>query len=544
MNRRDFLKTVAVGSSVLLASDFVEWLTPAIAKQKFTVDRKVFPQSVACGDVDTTGAVLWTRVEPAQDKTLLEVPLAVQISEDTNFGEKVIQNAVTALKDSDFTVRAPVFNLSSGKKYYYRFLYENASSPVGQFKTSQKSPDKIRFAFVSCNDYINGYYSAYHHLAQEDVDFVVHLGDYIYETTGAKTFQANGKRAIKLNEYGFAYTLDDYRKLYKTYKSDPNFQKVHEKFPFYNIWDDHEFSNDCCGAYAFDNGMNLAGGDFQEERRRNASQVYWEFIPGRFEFHPKETDFAKQIKLYRKFEFGSLFRLFITDERLYRDTHPCGENLIGQRYVASCPKPKETSMLGKEQCDWFLSEMEKAQNDGVAWKIHANEVGMSRMLLSPAKTKRKVYLNMDQWDGYTTERQKIFSTIRQKNIKNYFVITGDLHTFVAGELYEDFSELKDPVGVEFLVTSITSANLGQILKVNDEKTLMQIEQSLVNLNPHIKFFNSHHHGYAIVELSPKEAVCEFWKVSTIEEPDVKKTTKQLVRKFKVKKDTNTMEEID
>lgn len=541
MNRRDFLKTALTGMGTLAASPYVKLLEPALAANKISVSRAYFPHSVACGDVDTSGAVLWTRVEPPQDKTLLEAPLSVQISEDAKFEKKVMQNTVTALKDADFTVRTPVSNLSAGKKYYYRFIYEDASSPVGQFKTSQKSPGKIRFAFVSCNDYINGYYSAYHHLAQEDVDFVVHLGDYIYETTGAKSFQANGKRAIQLNDYGFAYTLNDYRALYKTYKSDPNFQKVHEKFPFYTIWDDHEFSNDACGAYAFDNGKNLAGNEFQDERRRNASQAYWEFIPGRFEFHPDEKDFAKQIKLYRKFEFGNLFSLFITDERLYRDTHPCGENLVGQRYVASCPKPKETSMLGKEQCEWFLSGLEKAQKDGVTWKIHANEVAMSRMLLSPAKTKRKVYLNMDQWDGYTTERQKIFSAIKQKNIKNYFVITGDLHTFVAGELYEDFSELKDPVGVEFLVTSITSANLGQILKVNDEKALMQIEQSLVNLNPHMKFFNSHHHGYAVVELSPEEAVCEFWKVSTIEEPDVEKTTKQLVKKFKVKKDTNTME---
>lgn len=541
MNRREFLKTALAGTGVLLAPDFVEFFSPATAKQNIKVDRILFPQSVACGDVDTSSAVLWTRIEPPADITLLEAPLTVQICEDSKFEKKVIQKTLTALKDNDYTAKVSVPDLIPGRKYNYRFLYENASSPAGQFKTFSKSPEHIRFAFVSCNDYINGFYSAYHHLANENVDFVVHLGDYIYETTGAKTFQFNAKREIHLNEYGFAYSLDDYRTLYKTYKSDPNFQKVHEKFPFYMIWDDHEFSNDACGAYAFDNGEQLAGGDLQEERRRSASRAYWEFIPGKFEFNPRENDYKKQIRLYRNFQYGKLFQLNITDERLYRDTHPCGENTVGQRYVASCPKPKETSMLGKEQLDWFLAQMHKAQEEGVTWKIHANEVAMSQMRLSAPASKRKVYLNMDQWDGYAVERKNIFTYLRQNNIKNYLAITGDLHTFAAGDLYEDFSKLENPVGTEFLVTSITSANLGQILKVNDEKALLQIEQGLVALNPNLKFFNSHHHGYAIVEITKEEATVEYWKVSTIDDPKVENTTKQLVKKFKVKKDANAME---
>ncbi len=543
MNRRDFLKTALTGMGTLAASPYVKLFEPALAVNKISVSRAHFPQSVVCADVDTTSAFLWTRVVSNADKTPLEIPLVYEVAEDSGFKKKIAQNIVPAQKESDFTVKVPLTGLSENKKYYYRFLHENNASPSGQFKTLAMNPERVRFAFVSCNDYINGFYSAYHHLAQEDVEFVVHLGDYIYETTGSKTFQADGKRVIQLNEHGFAYTLEDYRNLYKTYRSDPNFQKVHEKLPFYMIWDDHEFSNDCCGAYAFDNGEKIAGGDLQEERRRNASRAYWEFIPGKFEFDPKESDYRKQIRLYRNFQCGKLFQLNMTDERLYRDTHPCGENTVGQRYVASCPKPKETSMLGKEQLDWFLSQMHKAQEEGVTWKIHANEVAMSQMKLSAPTSKRKVYLNMDQWDGYAVERKNILSYLRQKDIKNYLVITGDLHTFVAGGLYEDFSKPENPVGTEFLVTSITSANLGQILKVSDEKALLKIEEGLVSINPNLKYFNSHHHGYAIVELTPEEAIVEYWKVSSIEDPDVKKTTKQLVKKFKVKHGTQMLQDI-
>lgn len=547
LDRREFLKYILSSSSLLLTSNYLGLLSCSGKEiEKSLTNRKYFPQSVASGDIytfdDKSGGIIWTRVEPDPTNKLSELPVIYQLSEDRSFTKIVAQNVVKAIKDSDYTVKVNVSGLSPGKKYFYRFLYKGFLSPVGEFKTTSKNLDRVRFAFVSCDDYTNGFYSAYYHLANEDIDFVVHLGDYIYETVGTPTFQYAQERKIQLNEYGVAYNLSDYRNLYKIYKSDPNFQRVHERFPFYVIWDDHEFANDCAGSYSFDNGKEIYGSDLQEQRRLEASRAYWEFLPCGGFFDQNSTKFKEQIRLYRSFRFGNLFHLIITDERLYRDPHPCGESMLGERYAARfCDNIERTSMLGKEQLDWFLKEIETAENEGVIWKVHANEVSLSQMALSAGET--KAFLNLDQWDGYAGERKRIFSFLKQKNIKNYFAITGDLHTFVVGELYEDFSSLRDPVGVEFVATSITSANLGSILRIEDENVLRNIEGSLVELNKNLKFFNSHYHGYCIVELTPEEAICELWKVSSIEEPEVENTKKELVKRYRVIKNTNKIEDI-
>ncbi len=443
---------------------------------------------------------------------------------------------------SDNTVKVKVSNLKPGTKYYYRFVKDKSSSPVGVFKTIEKNPERIRFAVVSCQDYSNGFYSAWYHISREKIDFVVHLGDYIYETLSEPTFQYAQMRTISLSSgRKVSLELKDYRELYKIYKSDRYLQMAHENFPFYIIWDDHEFANDSAYTLSPDNGKELWGSDEQKERRLQASQAWYEYLPVDVYFEPKEEDPKKQIRIYRRFDFGSLARLLMTDERLYRSPHPCGEGALGQRYLASCDKVEQTTMLGQEQLDWFLGELKKAQNDGVVWKIHGNEVCMSQMSFTSREGKIS-YLNLDQWDGFAGERRKIFDHIVQNSIKNYFVVTGDLHTFVVGELYDDFLNLKEKVGVEFAATSITSSNLGNLLRMT-EKDLETIENSLVSLNKNLKFFNSHYHGYAICDITPEEAIVELWRVSSIEEPEVEQTEKILVKKYRVKRDTNTIEDI-
>jgi len=500
------------------------------------IDLSFFPQSVASGDVTQNSCILWTRTLDAG------IPIVCQVSETQDFSNLVFNEVFVPSEASDNTVKVKVSNLKPGTKYYYRFVKDKSSSPVGVFKTIEKNPERIRFAVVSCQDYSNGFYSAWYHISREKIDFVVHLGDYIYETLSEPTFQYAQMRTISLSSgRKVSLELKDYRELYKIYKSDRYLQMAHENFPFYIIWDDHEFANDSAYTLSPDNGKELWGSDEQKERRLQASQAWYEYLPVDVYFEPKEEDPKKQIRIYRRFDFGSLARLLMTDERLYRSPHPCGEGALGQRYLASCDKVEQTTMLGQEQLDWFLGELKKAQNDGVVWKIHGNEVCMSQMSFTSREGKIS-YLNLDQWDGFAGERRKIFDHIVQNSIKNYFVVTGDLHTFVVGELYDDFLNLKEKVGVEFAATSITSSNLGNLLRMGEEG-LEAIENSLVSLNKNLKFFNSHYHGYAICDITPEEAIVELWRVSSIEEPEVEQTEKILVKKYRVKRDTNTIEDI-
>ncbi len=536
-NKRDFLiflvkTTGAIWLSRFFPLSFVSGCSnQQTSNQQIKVSYELFPQSVASGDVYQNSAIIWTRTN--NDPS----PLVWQVAEDQNFEKILIQDVVTPSPDTDFCVKIKVQNLQPGKRYYYRFIKDNLSSPTGTFKTISENLDRIKFAFVSCQDYTNGFYSAWYHLAQEDLDFVVHLGDYIYETVSDPAFQYAQIRKIELNEKGIALYLDDYRKLYKIYRSDRYFQMAHEKFPFYIIWDDHEFANDSFQVGSPDNGKDVFGGIDQPQRRRDASRAWWEYMPADIFFDPKEEDPKKQIRIYRSFTFGSLAKLILTDERLYRSPHPCGEGTFGQRYAALCENIEKTSMLGDEQLDWFLKEL--SEQEDIIWKVHGNEVCISQMLLG-----KNSFLTLDQWDGYAGERRKILNYISQNKtkVRNYLVVTGDLHTFVAGNLYDDFQSPKDNVGVEFAGTSITSSNLGSLLRV-DVKTLEEIEKKILDFNKNLVYFNSRYHGYATCEITKDEAIIEFWRVSSIEEPEVEKTQKFLVKRFRVKQGENKIEDI-
>lgn len=534
--RREYLLFLMKATGAFWLSRYFPLYGCSSSGSREKIDLSFFPQSVASGDVTQNSCILWTRTLDAG------IPIVCQVSETQDFSNLVFNEVFVPSEASDNTVKVKVSNLKPGTKYYYRFVKDKSSSPVGVFKTIEKNPERIRFAVVSCQDYSNGFYSAWYHISREKIDFVVHLGDYIYETLSEPTFQYAQMRTISLSSgRKVSLELKDYRELYKIYKSDRYLQMAHENFPFYIIWDDHEFANDSAYTLSPDNGKELWGSDEQKERRLQASQAWYEYLPVDVYFEPKEEDPKKQIRIYRRFDFGSLARLLMTDERLYRSPHPCGEGALGQRYLASCDKVEQTTMLGQEQLDWFLGELKKAQNDGVVWKIHGNEVCMSQMSFTSREGKIS-YLNLDQWDGFAGERRKIFDHIVQNSIKNYFVVTGDLHTFVVGELYDDFLNLKEKVGVEFAATSITSSNLGNLLRM-EEKDLEAIENSLVSLNKNLKFFNSHYHGYAICDITPEEAIVELWRVSSIEEPEVEQTEKILVKKYRVKRDTNTIEDI-
>ncbi|HAA32638.1 MAG TPA: phosphodiesterase [Cyanobacteria bacterium UBA8553] len=537
MDRRTFLKYALASSVVVWVGDQIPkhlGLDQADIKGLFSVEPanaaySAFPQSVASGDPQPNGITLWTRIAC----TASSARVAIEISSNPSFSGQTLRGVtVDTNPQRDYTVKAKITSpeLKPFQTYYYRFIFNGTASRTGRFKTlpaPNANVDRVRFAYVSCSDYTNGYFNAYTYLAQEDVDFVVHLGDYIYETVNDPSFQNAQVRRIQLpSGNSQAETLEDYRFLYKTYKSDANLQRVHENFAFINVWDDHEFANDCYQIYDTDSAdeqQNRA-----PNRRQAASQAWVEYTPASISFDANQEPLTA-LRIYRSFAFGNLLELVMTDERLYRDGPPCGLEMR-QRYVtpgcANRNNPNRT-MLGNTQRDWFLN---KIRNSSRIWKIWGNEVmTMQLKVLSTFATvffrqfTPDLFIVLDQWDGYPAERAQIFSSVRQAGVKNFVTITGDLHTFVAGYQKVNFdSPTEPPVGVCFVVGSISAANFSEqsVFSASGSPTppINQVTQILRASNRHLKYFNSATHGYNLVEVTPQSLTCTMKAVDTVTEP--------------------------
>lgn len=305
-----------------------------------------FPQSVASGDPRPDSVILWTRVEDAEAGAG-DLELALELATDPEFTAPVELDAagatIAAREVFDRCAKAKLKGLQPATTYYYRFIHTRPEgryvSQVGRTRTAP-APDAdvaVRFAYVSCQDYNGRYYNSYRGLLkQPDLDFFVHLGDYVYETTGDPTFQAEGRAVVfsdeagaivfhegEEGEYYAASSLSNYRELYRQYRSDPALRRVHESLPMIAVWDDHEFSNDCFGATAtyYDGRID----ERDEPRRKRANQAWFEYMPVDFGDDEFTYDPAKphpqDITIYRDFRFGRHLHLVLTDLRSYRADH-------------------------------------------------------------------------------------------------------------------------------------------------------------------------------------------------------------------------------
>ena len=505
------------------------------AEQTAASQAAVYPQSIGSGDPQPNGIVLWTRIDPAQQGGVYASMVGWQIASDASFGASSILASGVATLDpnKDNTVKLPISQaaLAPYTGYFYRFIYNQVASRTGQFKTLP-APDadlaQIKLGYVVCQDYGNGFYTALAYLAQEQVDYVVHLGDYIYETINAGSFQNNPARTVPPFPSGsttIPQNLTDYRHLYQVYKSDPNQQAVHERFAYIQLWDDHEFANDCHQDFhPDDNTAPNSATTPQPDLRQAANQAWSEYGLADVAFDPTKN-WEQSIQVYRKLSLGKLADLIVTDERLYRDPPPCGSNEYGQRYFTlGCLEilnPNRT-MLGAAQKQWFTDQV---LSSTATWKLWANEV----MLMQLKAT--AVYVDLDQWDGYGEERKALLRTFGDAGVQNLVALTGDLHTFLAGYLKPVFDDLSaPPVGVELMVGSLTSANFAEEIEsaVSLPSAPVPAKQFGVppnllapliqGLNPHIQYWDSSTHGYGVLTLTPTLLTCEFKAVTTIREP--------------------------
>ena len=444
----------------------------------------VFPFGVASGDPTEHGVVLWTALNPFKLKPFRLV--SCQVSEHLDFKEigRTYQFEVEISRGLSVKINAS--NLSQDKQYFYRFIYGEDTSVIGRTKTIGTNPDHLRFAVVSCSNYEWGYFNAYESIANiPTLDFVVHLGDYIYEYgPGVYEDKSLNREHLPAKEL---LTIQDYRSRYAQYRLDEQLQKVHQNIPFISIWDDHEIANDAYSQGA--QNHQEEDGDWNE-RKLAAQQAYFEWLP--------ITD-NTQYEIQREFNFGSLANLYMLDERLKgRTKQPTqeGENLEGVN-----------SMLGGAQHEWLVNSMKQSD---AALNILGNQVLFSSITI-PSNV-AGIKKSMDTWQGYLKERNQLFDEFHKISLAKYqannlIVLTGDIHSSLALKL----EHKNKPLGVEWVAPSVTSANYNE--RYSSCKT-KSVERKLRNktLNPALDFVNLRHHGYVLIELNTSHAKSTWFKV--------------------------------
>ncbi|WP_135825248.1 alkaline phosphatase D family protein [Halorussus ruber] len=526
--------------------------------EEFAVERErassVFPQSVASGGPTPKGVLLWTRVAPdAHDG---ETPLRVEVAEDENFDRAAYRGTVPPGAfgpERDFTAVVDVDGeLGPNSEYFYRFVYDGDASAVGRCRTLPKpggSPDSLDLAVASCNNYLHGYFGAFGHVAEEDADFLLHLGDFIYEYAG----DGMGDRSIDLpSGEEKAWGLDDFRHLYRTYRSDENLRRALRNHTLIHTWDDHEIVSDRWWNYETDapeTESHPRGGDpeFMRQLYVEGIRAYTEYVPVRAKYEPAGSDnrslpadaIHENFRLYRSFAFGDLADLFVTDERLYRSPPP-GADEPGASVPAelAAENPGRT-MLGDTQREWLLDGM---TDSDARWKLWGNEVlaAAFRFVQGGGMT-----VNADAWDGYRTERQRILSGLDEAGVENLVALTGDMHSYLAGYLlteYELTASADDEgggsggqsgesrAGVEFMAPAVSSDNLVAMDELPNTATETFVD-ALQAENPHVEWFDSSHWGYATVEIGRDELVYSAYAVDrSVDSADA---PKQLLCRYRV-----------
>lgn len=493
-SRREFLAYIGALLLVAGCGDDGESHEAASPPPAPTLASDPFTLGVASGDPLADRVILWTRLtlDPIRVDTMpvSEIPVIWEVAEEAAFRRIVASGWVSAKADLGHSVHVDVTGLAPDHWYFYRMrVGDQWTSPVGRTRTlppAASSPQRFRVALGSCQNYRDGYYNAHAHLAQEDVDLVFFVGDYIYET-------GIGEGSIRQHEAGTPFTLDEYRNRYGRYKSDPDLMRAHARFPWVVTWDDHEVVNNYAGLHV---------GDEPEAevliRRRAAYQAYYEHLPLRV---PLPDDFG-HLGIYRSFEIGDLASVSVLDTRQYRDDQPCNDQ-VG-RVCLEAAEPGRT-MLGTQQKAWLV---ERLQQSRARWNVIAQQV-----VFAPVRLQR-VLLNPDQWDGYAAERQEILDLFSQ--LRNVVVLTGDIHAAGFAALPADADDLlSDTVAYEVVGTSISSGG---------ELSLDVFRDLLLSGNPHIHYLNSSNRGYALVLFEPGAVTVEYRIVDTVTVPVASSST--------------------
>jgi alkaline phosphatase D len=495
ISRRTLLKTGGAFAAGITLAGIAGG--PAFGQAIFPDDP--FTLGVASGDPGPTGVVLWTRLAPN--------PLAVgggmppeafeveyELSQDADFHAIVRKGSTVALPDEAHSARAEITGLGPEHEYYYRFRAGDWISPVGRTHTRPNGNAMVRsltFAFVSCQNYAEGYFTPYDEIAaSEDIETVIFLGDYIYEgrNSGPRTHEP--QKTIQ--------TLDDYRIRHGQYKTDPSLQRAHAAHPWLITWDDHEFWNN----YADDDTDQTPPVPAAQVlvRRAAAYRAFWEHMPLARDRKPVGPD----LQLYRRFRWGQMATFNVLDGRQYRsDQNATCRSRDPSGYCVEHLDPSRT-MLGAEQRDWLFEDLAGTK---ARWNVLAQQTAFAPLNGQETFPPRFSGTNADNWEGYVAERQAIIDWAVEHETPNFVVLTGDSHRNWVRNIPRHYSSLENPMGVEFLGTSDSTGG---------DTVPRELDFGLPN-NPQLLLRNNNR-GYCKCTLTEDTWTSEYRIVTTVREP--------------------------
>lgn len=487
-----------------------------------------FLHGVASGDPLPTAVVLWTRVTPSADAVPgsgkgARVRVEWEVGTDESFETIVRRGHVMTGTERDHTVKVDATGLEPGQRYAYRFRSGEAVSPTGRTRTAPApttTPDQLRLGVVSCSNWEAGWFSAYRHLAaRDDLDAVLHMGDYIYEYPTGE--YAAGGDVVRATEPAHAIlSLSDYRVRHGHYKTDPDLQRLHAVAPWITTWDDHESANDAWRGGAENHDPETEGP--WKARSAAARRAYDEWMPIRLS---GTTTLGDGTTIYRQLRFGTLADLRMLDLRSHRSEQ------VPLTRLGEVGSPDRT-ITGARQMEWLKSSLSESS---ATWKLVGNSVMISPVTFAAVDVEigqalhdvgglvppEGIPYNVDQWDGYTADRREIIDHLGDHAIDNTLFITGDIHSAWACDLPKNVGTypLSKSVAVEFVGTSVTSDNLDDILGVAPRTLSLSVEGAIRTANLHVRYLDFDRHGYSVLTLTPAKAQMDWYTLADRTDPD-------------------------
>jgi alkaline phosphatase D len=504
LNRRQVLTGAAVVAGTVLTG------TAAAAAPRPDDTAAPFLLGVASGDPLPDGVMLWTRLL-RDTGSMARHPVGVswQIAEDERFRRVARAGAAVARPELAHSVHVDVRGLRPGREYFYRFRAGGHVSPVGRTRTTparHADPSRLRLGVLSCQDFQNGYWPAYRGLVAEDLDVVLHLGDYIYESDPQSRFPDRNHTVPQTPGLDQLRTLEDYRSRHAQYKGDPALRAAHAAFAWVVTWDDHEVENNYADVIdeIDDTGARRQTPEEFAAQRAAAYQAYYEHMPIRAMLRPGSPN----LRIFRRFDFGRLARLNVLDTRQYRTDQPGGfPSDLG-------PEPPGAgnttgTLTGDEQERWLADGLTRSN---ARWNVVAQQIMMSRTRFPNPVPPPLTIVNLDQWDGYQPQRTRLMELLSEARVANPVFLAGDIHSTWVSELKTNFDDPASPnVAVEFVGTSISS----------DFPVAFDapIKQANPLFNPHVRYFDGLKRGYLRCEVGRDTWRTDLRVVDTIDVPD-------------------------
>jgi len=472
---------------------------PSILRAQTIWRNYPFSLGVAAGEPSSDGFVIWTRLapdplEPQGGMAMAPMAVKYEVASDSGFATIVRRGEELARPELGHSVHVELTGLDPDRPYWYRFEAGGERTIHGRARTlpaAGATPEALKFGVAGCQNYEDGYFSAYRHLAREELAFVYHYGDYIYEYRGDAVHPSRGGSLISAARLGVgreSFSIDDYRQRYALYKTDSDLQRAHAAHAFFHTYDDHEITDN----WVQDLDPDGAPPELFRTRRAMGLQAWYENLPVRRSMMPRYGEVAG----YRSIRYGDLVEMDILDTRQFRSDQPCGDG-----FKPACAEVNSTSaqVLGAEQEAWLTRNLSRRQ---ARWNVLGQQVMMMSLDRRTREEPEKI-LNLDSWAAYEVPRRRLLS--RMRGLDNVVVLTGDEHQNFAGLLEDE----RGPVAIEFVGTSISSGGDGNDLRYGSDRILAE--------NPQLKFINDQR-GYLVCEAEREEWRTNFMVMDRVSTP--------------------------